>query len=68
VLYDVELAGATRDLAVVTERGLDHLRVFEVDPAGSDASDPLSEVTVPSARLLRRYGHRGVWTRSLEGT
>ena len=47
LLYDVELGGATRDLAVVTERGLDHLRVFEIDPAGSDALDPLTEVTVP---------------------
>ena len=47
LLYDVELGGATRDLAVVTERGLDHLRVFEIDPAGSDAPDPLTEVTVP---------------------
>ena len=47
VLYDVELGGATRDLAVVTERGLDHLRVFEIDSAGSDASEPLREVTVP---------------------
>ena len=37
LLYDVELGGVTRDLAVVTERGLDHLRVFEIDSAGSDA-------------------------------
>ena len=47
LLYDVELGGATRDLAVVTERGLDHLRVFEIDPAGSDVLDPLTEITVP---------------------
>ena len=65
LLYDVELGGATRDLAVVTERGLDHLRVFEIDPAGSDAPDPLTEVTVldPSPRVRRRHGHRGVWAR-----
>jgi 3-phytase len=28
VLYDVTLGGIARDLAVVTDRGLDHLRVF----------------------------------------
>ena len=47
LLYDVRLGGLTRDLAVVTDRGLDHLRVFAIDPAGSAAATPLSEVTVP---------------------
>src|SRR5262245_35690438 len=37
LVYGVNLAGRTRDLAVVTDRGLDHLRVFAIDPAGSDA-------------------------------
>src|SRR5262245_6788521 len=52
LLYGVTLGGLTRDLAVVTDRGLDHLRVFSVDPAGSDAPDPLTEVTVPSPPLV----------------
>jgi 3-phytase len=47
LLYDVELGGETRDLAVVTDRGLDDLRVFEIDPAGSSAGRPLSELTEP---------------------
>ncbi len=46
VIYDVTLGGKTRDLAVVTDRGLDHLRVFAIDPAGTDAAEPLAEVTV----------------------
>src|SRR5262245_22311660 len=52
LLYGVRLGGLTRDLAVVTERGLDHLRVFGVDPAGSDAADPLTEVTVPNPPVV----------------
>lgn len=45
LLYDVRLGGKTRDLAVVTDRGLDHLRVFEIDSRGAAAGSPLSEVT-----------------------
>src|SRR5262245_31143795 len=45
LVYDVRLAGLTRDLAVVTDRGLDHIRVFAIDPRGVDAEDPLVEVT-----------------------
>src|SRR5262245_47536445 len=52
LLYGVTLGGLTRDLAVVTDRGLDHLRVFAVDPRGADAPDPLTEVTVPSPPLV----------------
>jgi 3-phytase len=52
LLYGVRLGGLTRDLAVVTERGLDHLRVFAVDPAGSEAADPLTEVTVPNPPVV----------------
>jgi 3-phytase len=52
LLYGVRLGGLKRDLAVVTERGLDHLRVFAVDPAGSAAADPLTEVTVPNPPVV----------------
>src|SRR5262245_13427276 len=52
LVYGVELGGLVRDLAVVTERGLDHLRVFAIDPAGSDAAAPLTEVTVPNPPVV----------------
>src|SRR5262245_34325753 len=52
LLYDVRPGGVTRDLAVVTERGLDHLRVFAIDPAGSDAAEPLTELTVPNPPVV----------------
>jgi 3-phytase len=45
LLYSIELGGTRRDLAVVTDRGLDHLRVFAIDEAGSSASIPLTKVT-----------------------
>jgi 3-phytase len=52
LLYDVSLGGLTRDLAVVTDRGLDHVRVFAINPAGSAAATPLSEVTVPDPPVV----------------
>ena len=48
LLYGVRLGGLTRDLAVVTDRGLDHLRVFAIDQSGSTAAEPLTEVTEAS--------------------
>jgi 3-phytase len=45
LLYGIRLGGEERDLAVVTDRGLDHLRVFAIDPAGSALATPLTEVT-----------------------
>jgi 3-phytase len=52
LLYRVELGGLTRDLAVVTDRGLDHLRVFAISPSGADAAAPLTEVTVANPPLV----------------
>jgi 3-phytase len=52
LLYGVELGGTRRDLAVVTDRGLDHLRVFAIDQAGSSASSPLTEVTEPDPPVI----------------
>src|SRR5262245_576555 len=52
LLYGVSLGGLTRDLAVVTDRGLDHLRVFAINPAGSGAAAPLTEVTVPDPPVV----------------
>src|SRR5262245_3071261 len=52
LLYGIELGGMRRDLAVVTDRGLDQLRVFAVDQAGSSASTPLTEVTEPDPPVI----------------
>jgi 3-phytase len=52
LLYGVELGGLTRDLAVVTDRGLDHLRVFSISPSGAEAAVPLTEVTVANPPLV----------------
>jgi 3-phytase len=52
VVYGVSLGGLTRDLIVVTDRGLDHLRVFAVDPAGAASVSPLIEVTVPDPPVI----------------
>ena len=37
---------------IVTDRGLDHLRVFAVDPTGADAAVPLTEVNEPSPPVV----------------
>ena len=50
VLYDIDLGGVTRDLAVLSDRGTDKLHVFAIN--GSSASAPLSEVTASSAPLV----------------
>ncbi len=52
LLYGVELGGKRRDLAVVTDRGLDQLRVFAVDQRGSSAPTPLTEVTEPDPPVI----------------
>ena len=54
VLYGARIGGRTLDLAVATERGLDHLRVFGIDPRGSaaPAPGPLAELTVASPPIL----------------
>lgn len=52
LLYGVELGGETRDLAVVTDRGLDHLRVFAIDSAGASGAEPLTEVTIPDPPVV----------------
>ena len=47
------VGGRRRDLAVVTDRGLDKLRVYSVDQRGADAgSKVLTDVTSPDAPLV----------------
>ena len=52
LLYGIRLGARRRDLAVVTDRGVNHLRVFAIDPAGSAASTPLVEVTEPDPPVI----------------
>lgn len=47
------VGGKRRDLAVVTDRGLDKLRVYSVDQRGADAGDNvLTDITSPDAPLV----------------
>lgn len=49
----VSIGGRRRDLAVVTDRGLDQLRVYSVDQRGADAGQHvLTDVTSPTAPLV----------------
>ncbi|WP_199443377.1 phytase [Umezawaea beigongshangensis] len=51
VLSGVRVGGQRRDLAFVTDRGRDRVRVHEVDARGADArGDVLTDVTDPAAR------------------
>jgi 3-phytase len=59
LLYGLRLGGEERDLAVVTDRGLDHLRVFAIDPAGSASAAPLTEVTEANPPVIFE-GHNDV--------
>jgi 3-phytase len=43
VAYDVKLGGKRRDVAVVTDRGCDHLRVYAIDP--DHPHGPLIDIT-----------------------
>jgi len=46
VVTDVGIGGQTRDLAVVSDRGRDRIRVFSIDPRGSAAGNAvLTDVT-----------------------
>lgn len=52
IAWAVPLAGRTVDLAVVSDRGLDQIRAYAIDPAGSSAADPLTDVTAPGQPLV----------------
>ncbi len=52
IAYDVALGGASVDLAVVSDRYNDQLRFFTIDPAGAEASTPLTEVTASELPFL----------------
>ncbi|MEV6596393.1 phytase [Actinoplanes sp. NPDC051346] len=51
--YGVRLAGASADLAVVSDRGRDTLRTYRINPAAAAARQaPLTDVTDPAAPLV----------------
>jgi 3-phytase len=53
VVTGFRLGGATVDLAVVTDRGRDQLRIYRIDPVAATAGrPPLVDVTVADAPLL----------------
>jgi 3-phytase len=53
LVTDVYVGGRRRDLAVVTDRGLDKLRVYSVDQRGAAAGGKvLTDVTSPDAPLV----------------
>ncbi|GAB3137278.1 phytase [Micromonospora sonneratiae] len=53
LLYDVKVGGTPRDLAVVSDRGRDQLRVYRIDPAAARVgAAPLVDVTDPAAPLI----------------
>lgn len=52
VLHDVEIGDEETDIAVVTDRGRDQLRVFAISQEGADAKTPLTDITSPDAPFL----------------
>ncbi|MFF5262207.1 phytase [Actinomadura viridis] len=52
IAYGVALAGRRADVAVVSDRHNDQLRFFVIDPAGTAARTPLTEVTAADQRFL----------------
>jgi 3-phytase len=50
--YDVELDGTPTDVAVVTDRGRDHLRFYAIDPDGALEDEPLTDVTSPDVPFV----------------
>lgn len=53
LLYRTSLTGATADLAVVSDRGRDTLRIYAIDPAAARAgAPPLTDVTVADPPLV----------------
>src|SRR5690349_1846322 len=53
VLTGVKLGGKVRDLVVTSDRGLDKLRIFAIDPAKAlRGQAPLTDVTVRNAPLV----------------
>ncbi|MFC5745705.1 phytase [Actinomadura rugatobispora] len=52
IAYGISLSGRRVDVAVVSDRYNDQLRFFVIDPAGTAARTPLTEVTAPDQSFL----------------
>jgi 3-phytase len=53
VVYGAEAGGSNVDIAVSTDRGLDKLHVYSIDPhKAAERTAPLTEITDPSAPYL----------------
>lgn len=53
LLYGMKVNGVARDLAVVSDRGRDQLRIYRIDPAAAAAgAAPLVDITDPAAPLV----------------
>lgn len=53
LIYGMKVGGVSRDLAVVSDRGRDQLRIYRIDPAAAAAGTaPLVDVTDPAAPLV----------------
>nr|BFF19121.1 hypothetical protein GCM10025730_26420 [Promicromonospora thailandica] len=52
IAHGLRVDGRTRDVAVVSDRYNDQVRFFAIDPAGSAAATPLTEVTAPEQEFL----------------
>jgi 3-phytase len=52
IAYGLTLGGQTVDVAVVSDRFNDQLRFWTIDPAGSGAATPLTEVTAAEQEFI----------------
>ena len=62
VAHDVVLDGERLDVAVVSDRGLNQVRTYRIDPAGAAAARPLVDVTAPRQPLVFQEDQDGVDT------
>ncbi|MEL7975383.1 phytase [Isoptericola sp. F-RaC21] len=60
ITYGLEVGGETVDVAVVSDRYNDQLRLFAIDADGADADAPLTEITAPEQPFLFQPDREGV--------
>ncbi|SKC46662.1 phytase [Krasilnikoviella flava] len=58
--FGLTVGGETLDVAVVSDRYNDQLRLFAIDPDGADADTPLTEITAPEQPFLFQPDRAGV--------
>ncbi|WP_166845452.1 phytase [Isoptericola sp. BMS4] len=60
VAYGLEVGGERLDVAVVSDRYNDQIRLFAVDPDGAASDAPLHEITTPDQEFLFQPDRAGV--------